>query len=97
MFDIRKDNKGVWTPTCLKKIYPSLLQKNQEKRVSQQLNHNTVKINEVLNNEISVLTNSTTEIENINKPSAPTHPNKLIVYDLSDIKRTNLNVNISKR
>ena len=56
MFDRRKDNQGIWTPTCLKDCHPKIFQKNLEKGAPQlQSNNNKVNI-ESDSDDISELT-----------------------------------------
>ena len=56
MFDRRKDNQGIWTPTCLKNYHPKIFQQILEEGASQlQFNNNEVNI-ESDSDDISELT-----------------------------------------
>ena len=72
MFDRRKDNQGIWTPTCLKNYHPKIFQKILEKRASQLLYNN----NEVnIESESDSISEITTLSENEHETWHPIIPN----------------------
>ena len=68
MFDRRKDNQGVWTPTCIQNYHPTIFQQILEEGVSQLQSINNEVNNESDSVDISEFTNL---LDNENKTTSP--------------------------
>ena len=68
MFDRRKDNQGVLTPTCIQNYHPTIFQQILEEGVSQLQYINNEVNNESDSVDISELTNL---LDNENKKTSP--------------------------
>ena len=62
MFDRRKDNQGIWTPTCLKNYHPKTFQQILEEGAPQlQSNNNDINIESDSDDISELMTLSDTE------------------------------------
>ena len=68
MFDRRKDNQGVWTPTCIKNYHPRIFQQILEEGTAQLQSINNEVKNKSDSDDISELTNL---IDTENKNTRP--------------------------